>query len=227
MIVVAYGRILPPSLLNLAPRGCINVHASILPRYRGAAPIQWAIARGERETGVSIMQMDEGMDTGPVFSVRRLPIADEDTSGTLADRLARLGAEALVEALPSILGGTALATPQDGASATSAPILTKEHGRLDFAQPAPSVRDWIRAMDPWPGAETRLGAEPLRLFGARLVSGRGEPGVVMGADRDGLLVACREGAIGVSELQLPGRKRMPARAFLAGRPIPAGTRLGA
>jgi methionyl-tRNA formyltransferase len=226
IVVVAYGRILPPAILELPPHGCLNVHASLLPKYRGAGPIQWAIARGETETGVSLMRMDAGMDTGPVYAMRRLAIAEDDTAGSLSDKLARLGAEALAELLPRILDGTASTTAQDNDHASHAPLLTKEHGLLDFTKPAREVRDWIRAMDPWPTAHTLLAGEALRLFGAKLVSGNGAAGTVMGLDRDGLLVACGQGAVGIAELQLPGRKRMPARALLAGRPIPTGTKLG-
>jgi methionyl-tRNA formyltransferase len=226
IVVVAYGRILPPRVLALPPHGCLNVHGSILPKYRGAAPIQWALARGERETGVTIMRMDAGMDTGPMLLVRRQPIADADTAGTLFESLARLGAEALRQALVDLKAGGLVETPQEDAGATYAPMLKKEQGVVDFAQPARAVRDWIRAMDPWPGASTTIEGGPLRLFGAKLISGGGAAGVVMGADRDGLLVGCGEGAIAVGELQLPGGKRMPARALLAGRPIPTGTRLG-
>jgi methionyl-tRNA formyltransferase len=225
-IVVAYGRILPTALLTLPARGCLNVHASLLPRYRGAAPIQWAIARGEHETGVTIMRLDEGMDTGPVVLERREPIAEDDTAGSLAERLAKLGAVALAYALDLARGGPLPETPQDPTAATYAPLLAKEQGQVDFRQPARTVRDWIRAMDPWPGAWTTLRGEPLRLFAPRIVSGRGEPGLVLGADRDGLLVACGEGAVGVGELQLPSRKRMPTRALLAGQPIAPGTVLG-
>jgi len=226
IVVVAYGRILPKTILELPPRGCINVHASILPKYRGAAPIQWAIARGEAETGVTIMQIDEGMDSGAMLLVEKMSIADDDNAATLSARLARLGAQALVRALPGVIDGTLPPTPQDHARATHAPILTKEHGRVDFGKPAREVRDWIRAMDPWPGAETSLGGEPLKLFSPKLISGGGAAGTVMGADRDGLLIACGQGAIGVAELQLPGKKRMPAKALLAGHPIPVGTKLG-
>ena len=226
IVVAAYGRILPASVLAVPPRGCINVHASLLPRLRGAAPIAWAIARGDRETGVTIMQMEEGLDTGPMLLVRSCPIADDDTAGTLSVKLARIGAEALADALAGLAAGTLTATPQDSTLATHAPLLDKEQGRVDFEKPAAAVRDWIRAMDPWPGAWTTLEGERLRLFSARVVSGQGAAGSVMGADRDGLLIACGQGAIGVGELQLPGRKRMPARALLAGRPIPLGSRLG-
>src|SRR5262249_21325725 len=176
IVVVAYGRILPKTILELPPRGCINVHASILPKYRGAAPIQWAIARGETETGVTIMQIDEGMDSGAMLLVEKIPISDDDNAATLSSKLSRLGAQALVRALPGVIDGTLLPVAQDHAAATHAPILTKEHGRVDFGKPAREVRDWIRAMDPWPGAETSLGGEPLKLFSPKLVSGGGAPG---------------------------------------------------
>jgi methionyl-tRNA formyltransferase len=225
VIVVAYGRILPPALLELAPRGAINVHASLLPKYRGAAPIQWAIARGESETGVTIMQMDAGMDTGPALLMRSLAIADEDSAATLSARLARLGADALGDALDLLAAGKLQPMPQDGSHATMAPMLNKEHGRVDFTRSARQVRDWIRAMDPWPSAYTQLGGEPLRLFSPKIISGGGEAGRVMGADRDGLLIACGEGAIAIAELQLPGGKRLAAKAFLAGHPVAVGTQL--
>ena len=226
IVVVAYGRILPRALLELPPRGCINVHASVLPRYRGAAPIAWAIARGETSTGITLMQMEAGLDTGPILHVRTLPIAPDDTTGTLSEKLSRLGALALAEALERLKAGTLVPTPQDPALATHAPPLEKGQGRVDFGRPAPEVERWIRALDPWPGAETLLEGTPLRLFRPRVVSGAGAPGRVMGADRDGLLVSCGEGAVGIGELQLPGRRRMPAAALLAGRPIPIGTVLG-
>jgi methionyl-tRNA formyltransferase len=227
IVVAAYGKILPRAVLDIPPRGCINVHGSLLPRYRGAAPIQWAVIRGERETGITIMRMDEGMDTGDMLLKRSVPITDEDTAGTLEAKLAPLGAELLVEALQRLEEGTLAGEPQDPALATLAPRLTKDHGRVDFTRPAREVRDLVRGVDPWPGAFTLLRGERLALFAPRLVSGGGAPGTVLGADRDGLLVACGEGAVGLRELQLPGRKRLPAAAFLAGRPLPPGTVLGA
>jgi methionyl-tRNA formyltransferase len=225
-IVVAYGKILPPEVLAAPRLGCLNVHASLLPKYRGAAPIQWAIIRGERETGVTLMQMDAGMDTGPMLLERRLPIDDTVTGGELHERLAPLGAELLVEGMAKLKAGALVPKAQDSSQATMAPPLTKDTGRVDFWTGARVVRDLVRGCDPWPGGFTLLGGEVLKLFRPKIVSGRGEPGVVMGADRDGLLVGCGADAIGFFELQLPGRKRMPARALLAGRPIPAGTKLG-
>jgi len=225
-VVVAYGRILPQALLDLPRLGPFNVHASVLPRLRGAAPIQWAIIRGESETGVSIMRMEAGLDTGPVAAVRKLPIADDDTTGTLSEKLSRLGAELLVETLPAIAGGTLRLTSQDDAGATLAPPLTKADGVLRWAQPARLVSAQARGVDPWPGAATTLHGEPLKLFAPRLVPERGEgPGSVIEAGERGLVVACGEGtAIAFAELQFPGKRRMPAG--LARDRIPRGTMLG-
>jgi methionyl-tRNA formyltransferase len=225
-VVVAYGKILPADLLAVLRLGCWNVHGSVLPRWRGAAPIQRALLAGEAEAGVTLMQMDAGMDTGPVLQTHAIPVADDDTSGTLHDRLAPLGAALLLDGLGRLRAGTLVATPQDHARATLAPKIEKGEGRIEWTQPAARVRDRIRAVDPWPGAFTTVDGEPLKLWRPRLVSGGGPPGVVLGADRDGLLVACGEGAIAVGELQLPGRRRMAASALLSGRPIPAGSVLG-
>jgi methionyl-tRNA formyltransferase len=225
-VVVAYGRILPPEVLAAPKHGCLNVHASLLPKYRGAAPIQWAIIRGERETGVTLMQMDAGMDTGDMLAKRTLAIDEWVTAGQLHTRLAPLGAELLVEGLAKLTAGTLVREEQDDAAATMAPMLTKETGRVDFGAGARVVRDLVRGCDPWPTAYTSLGGEPLKLFRAKVVSGRGAPGVVIGADRDGLLVGCGDDAIAFAELQLPGKKRMPAAALLAGRQMPVGTKLG-
>jgi methionyl-tRNA formyltransferase len=226
-VVVAYGKILPPEMLAVPKLGCLNVHASLLPKYRGAAPIQWAIIRGERETGVTLMQMDAGMDTGDMLLTRALAIDEWVTAGQLHTRLAPLGAELLVEGLARLKAGTLEPRKQDDAEATMAPMLTKETGRVDFAAGARAVRDLARGCDPWPTAYTLLGGEPLKLFRAKVISGHGAPGVVMGADRDGLLVGCGDDAIAFGELQLPGKKRMPATALLAGRQMPVGTKLGA
>ena len=225
-VVVAYGKILPPEVLTAPKHGCLNVHASLLPKYRGAAPIQWAIIRGERETGVTLMQMDAGMDTGDMLAKRTLAIDEWVTAGQLHTRLAPLGAELLVEGLAALKAGTLVREKQNDAEATMAPMLTKETGRVDFAAGARAVRDLVRGCDPWPSAYTLYGGEPLKLFRAKIVSGRGTPGVVLGADRDGLLVGCGDDAVAFAELQLPGKKRMSATALLAGRPMPAGTKLG-
>jgi methionyl-tRNA formyltransferase len=225
-VVIAYGKILPPDLLTVPKHGCWNVHGSILPKYRGAAPIQRALMAGEAETGVTLMQMDAGMDTGPTFLVHKIPVTDEDTSGTMHEKLSLLGAAALAEGLALLAAGTLRGTVQHDSLATAAPMLEKEEGRIDWSQPARAVRDRVRAVDPWPGAFTVLDGEIVKCWGAKILSGSGAPGVVLGADREGLWVGCGEGVVALAELQLPGRKRMEARALLAGRPIPPGTKLG-
>jgi methionyl-tRNA formyltransferase len=225
-VVVAYGKILPRAVLDAPARGCINVHGSLLPKYRGAAPIQWAVIEGEAETGVTIMQLDEGMDTGPMLARRSTPIGDEDTAGSLFARLAPLGAALLVETIARLDAITP--EPQDPGLATHAPMLDKGDGRVDWSKPARVVRDRIRGLDPWPGAFTELAAsgapaEPLKLYRARLADGGGPPGTVLGSGPAGLVVACGDGAVALGELQLPGKKRLEARAFLAGRPLVPGT----
>lgn len=224
-VVVAYGRILPPDLLVVPRLGPWNVHASLLPKYRGAAPIQWAIVRGEHETGVSIMRMEAGLDTGPVAAQVREPIGPYDTAGMLAPRLASLGAKLLLATLPSISDGSVVLREQDHAAATLAPPLEKADGRLDFAQPAAAVSAHARGMDPWPGASVMLDGESVKVFAPRIVAGSAEPGRVLGVTPEGLVVACRDRAVAFGELQFPGRKRMPAKALVAGHPIPPGARL--
>jgi methionyl-tRNA formyltransferase len=224
-VVVAYGRILPVPVLEVPRLGPWNVHGSLLPRYRGAAPIQWSIIRGESKTGIGIMRMEAGLDTGPVASSAETPISDEDTAGTLAARLAQLGAALLVETIPRIADGSAIVVPQDHAQATLAPMLKKEDGWLDFSRPAREVSARARGVDPWPGPTALLEGEPIKLFAPRVVTGQGAPGTVIGAGAGGLVVACGTDALTFGELQLPGRKRLPAAAVLAGRPIPPGTAL--
>ena len=225
-VVVAYGRILPPDLLAIPRLGPWNVHASLLPKFRGAAPIQWAVIRGEGESGVAIMRMEEGLDTGPVASVAREPIQVEDTAGSLASRLAPLGARLLVETIPRIADGAVSLQVQDHAAATLAPPLTKADGQLDFRQPAHMVSAQARGVDPWPGATVLLHGEQAKVFLPTTVDGQGQPGEVLGLRSQGLAIACGMGVIAFSEIQLPGRKRMPAKALLAGHPIPSGTLLG-
>jgi methionyl-tRNA formyltransferase len=222
-VVVAYGRILPPDLLAVPRLGPWNVHASILPKFRGAAPIQWAVIRGETETGVAIMRMEEGLDTGPVAALAREPIGADDTAGTLATRLAPLGARLLVDTLPRIADQTVELREQNHVSATLAPPLTKAHGLLDFRQPAHAVSAQARGVDPWPGATVLLQGEAAKFFHPTLVDGQGQPGEVLGLRPQGLAIACGTGVIAFSEIQLAGRKRMPAKALLAGHPISPGT----
>lgn len=225
-VVVAYGKILPLGVLEAFPLGCVNVHASLLPAYRGAAPIQRAVIDGLRETGVTIMKLDEGMDTGPVLLERRVAIRDDDTSGTLAPRLAEVGAEALACALAAIEDGTATWTPQDDARATYAARLDKQDGRIDWSAPAAAVRNLIRGVDPWPGATTELGDHSLKLFGASAAEGQGRPGEILAIEPAGALIACGTGAVRVAELQLAGKRRMSATDLARGRGIAAGQVLG-
>lgn len=228
MIVVAYGLILPPKVLAMPRFGCWNVHASLLPKYRGAAPIQWAVLNGDATTGVTLMQMEAGLDTGPMMLKREVPIADDDTAGTMFEKLAPVGAALLLEGLDALSRGAIAPERQDDTQATLAPMLEKEQGRVDFAQPARRVRDWIRGMDPWPGAFTSLDGEVLKVWGPRLAEGEAgaAPGMVLGAGGGLLRVACGEGAVAIGEAQLPGRKRMPIASLVAGRPVPRGTILG-
>ncbi len=220
-VVAAYGRILPAELLTLPRLGCLNVHGSILPKWRGAAPIQWAIAAGDAETGVTLMQMDEGLDTGDVLLIRRLPIGPEDTGGTLHDALAQLGATLLREGMPDYFAGALLRVKQDDAAHTLAPILDKTHGRMDFSLPARLVECRVRGFSPWPGAFTFLAPgtrESLKVHRAKVVEGRAgaAPGTVLGMTPP--TVACADGsAIELLEVQPEGKRRMLAREWAAGR----------
>ncbi|MEZ4358894.1 MAG: methionyl-tRNA formyltransferase [Kofleriaceae bacterium] len=234
-VVVAYGKILPRAILELFPRGCVNVHGSILPRYRGAAPVQRAVMAGDEETGVTIMMLDEGMDTGPALLTRPLAIGPAETSGELLARMAPVGAAALVEALALLAAGEARPVEQDHARATHAAMLAKEEGEIDFTRPARLVSAQIRGVDPWPGAFARLvGAEPsappLKVFGA-VVAASGEPGgapgEVLEIGAQGARVACGEGSVWLRELQVPGRKRMAAAQLAAGRGLAVGQVFGA
>lgn len=225
IVVVAYGQILPQAILDIPRLGCINVHASLLPKYRGAAPINWAVARGETVTGVTIMKMDAGMDTGPMLHVRELPIGEDDAAGTLFGKLSLLGAEALEEALAKLRAGALEETPQDDALATYAPMLKKEHGRIDWARPAPEIRDLVRGMDPWPSAYTAHGGKMLKVLAAALSDGRGAPGEILAVDKDGIVVACGAGALRLLSVQPEGGKAMPAWPYAQGRRIGKGERL--
>lgn len=223
-IVVAYGKILPKAVLEALPRGCLNVHASLLPKYRGAAPVQWAVIDGEVETGVDIMQLDEGMDTGPVLYQRKVAIEPEETSGELLARLGPLGAEALLYTLGELAAGRAVATPQDHGRATHARMLTKADGAIDFTQPTTLVAARIRGVDPWPGAQTLLRGQIAKLFRARRSdkTAGAPPGTVLAIDDAGLHVACSDGAVLIREIQPPNRKRMPPAQLANGRGIAVG-----
>jgi len=228
VVVVAYGHILPKSILDIPRLGCINVHASLLPRYRGAAPINWSVARGETVTGVTIMRMDEGMDTGPILHVREVPIGEEDTAETMYPKLSLLGAEALREALRKLREGTLDGTPQDSALATYAPMLKKEHGRIDWSRPAREVRDLARGMAPWPSAVALHAGKTLKVL-ASAVAGEsgaaGEPGEVVALGHDGIAVACGDGVLRLRVVQPEGGKAMDAWAYAQGRRVTTGERL--
>ncbi len=222
IVVTAFGRILPKDILDLPRLGCINVHASLLPRWRGAAPIQRAVLAGDTETGVAIMRMEEGLDTGPVYRVVRTPIEPHETSGMLFERLAGLGGDVLRETLEQFetLGEP---VPQDDALATHAAMLSKAEGRVDWTRSAQQVVDHVRGMDPWPCAFTSRGDLVIRLYGARICAaeeGSASPaGTVISVDEDGLRVACGSGAVCIAELQPAGKRRMPAAAYASGRPF--------
>lgn len=228
-LVIAYGRILPASVLSAPSRGAVNLHASLLPKLRGAAPIQWAIARGETETGVALMQMDEGCDTGPVFLARRISIGPDETAGELSLRLGALAADIVRDELPRVMTGDLEATPQDHARATLAPLLTKADGALDWTASATLVHDRARAMSPWPGAHTTLDGKHFKILVTRVASQsgkEGEPGAII-AFEDGMLrVACGDGAIWILRAQLEGKKPLDAAQLVAGRSVTIGRHLG-
>ena len=228
VVVVAYGHILPKSILDIPRLGCINVHASLLPKYRGAAPINWAVARGETVTGVTIMRMDEGMDTGPILHVREMPIGEEDTAETMFSKLSILGADALGEALRKLREGTLDETPQDASLATYAPLLTKEHGRIDWSRPAGEVRNLVRGMTPWPSAFALHAGKTLKVLSSAVAgesAAAGEPGEVVGLGRDGIAVTCGEGVLRLQAVQPEGGKAMDAWAYAQGRRVKTGERL--
>lgn len=206
MVVVAYGLILPQAVLDLPRLGCINSHASLLPRWRGAAPIQRAIEAGDDASGVTVMQMEAGLDTGPMLLKVSTPITAEDTGGTLHDRLAALGSQAVARAVDALAAGTLQPEPQDDALATYAHKLSKDEARIDWRRPAVELERLVRAFNPWPICHTTLGGEALKVHAARLGAGQGEPGHILEASRNGLTVACGEGALSLTRLQLPGGK---------------------
>ena len=224
-VVVAYGHILRPAVLTLPALGMINVHASLLPRWRGAAPIQHAILAGERETGVSIMQMEEGLDSGPVLHRIATPVDPDDTAGSLGARLAELGATALLDALSLLTAGFAKPEPQDPAGATLAAKIDRDSARLDWGREAVALARQVRAFDPAPGAWTTLGDAPLKLFGAVPTGGQGAPGCVLAAGEH-LVIGCGEGALAVREVQPAGRTRLAVAEWVRGRGVAVGARLG-
>ena len=227
LVVAAYGLLLPPPLLDWPRYGCINIHASLLPRWRGAAPIQRALLAGDRETGISIMRMDAGLDTGPVIARHRLTIAERDTAGGLHDKLAQQGARAIVAALQQLQrDGHLTAEAQSDAGATYAAKVERSEALIDWQQSAHAIDRRIRAFNPAPGAQTTLAGQTVKLWEALPAGGSGAPGTVVRADSTGILVACGEGTLNLTSMQRAGGRRVSAAAFLAGHPLPAKTRLG-
>lgn len=229
-VVAAYGKILPGWLLAIPRLGCINVHASLLPRYRGAAPINWAIANGERETGVTIMQMDAGMDTGPMLAKRATDIGVDETAPDLAARLAQLGAELLSETLPRIERGVIKPIAQDDSEATYAPMLKREDGLIDWRMTAREIANRVRAFQPWPGSYTEFREKRLTIWRARAEpttsTEAAEPGTILTIDKTGIVVACADStALRIEEVQIEGKRRVTAREFANGARLSPGNRL--
>ena len=230
-LVVAYGRILPKDVLDAPRLGCVNVHASLLPKYRGAAPITWAVVHGETESGVTMMLLDEGMDTGATLEAFAIPIGESETAGQLSDRLALVGAAAVRTSLPRFVAGGYVPVKQDDARATLAPMLKKDDGAIDFAKPARAVHDHVRGMSPWPGAHTKLHGKILKVHEAKVSPGiearaLALPGEVLVADKGHLLVACGEGAVELSSVQPEGKRAMRGVEWVMGRGVKEGERFG-
>jgi methionyl-tRNA formyltransferase len=232
-LVVAYGRILPADVLAGPRLGCVNIHASLLPKYRGAAPITWAVVRGETETGITLMQMDAGMDTGAMLETWRIPIEPDESAGDLSERLSQLGARAVREGVPKVVARAYEPEAQDESRATLAPMLKKEDGAIDFGQRARAVHDHVRGMSPWPGAFTRLSGKVIKVL-ATAVAGvtsplGAKPGEVVLADKNHVVVACggeRREAVDLLRVQLEGKKPVTAGEWFGGRGVKQGDRLG-
>jgi methionyl-tRNA formyltransferase len=215
IVVVAYGQILPRDVLEVPRWACLNLHASLLPRWRGAAPIQAAIAAGDYETGITVMYMDEGLDTGDILLQRSVEILTNDTGGSLHDRLAQIAPEALLESLRLLVAGNAPRIPQDNARATYAPKLKREHGQIEWSESAEAIERKIRAYNPWPGAFMKVDRQNLKVFSASVVNLNGQPGEILGSDKD-LIVATGKGALCLAQVQLEGKRRMSVAEFLRG-----------
>lgn len=222
MVVAAYGLLLPPSVLAIPPRGCVNIHASLLPRWRGAAPIARAIEAGDATTGVTLMQMDAGLDTGPILLQEAIPIAPQETAGALHDKLARLGARLIVAALADVDRLTPIPQPSEGV--TYAPKIDKREMAIDWRLPAAALERKLRAFDPQPGRLATLDGETFKLWRGRVVSGRGTPGEILRIDEQGIVVACGEEALAITELQKAGGRRLVCADFLRGHPLSVGMR---
>lgn len=226
IVVVAFGQILPQSLLDIPRHGCINIHASLLPRYRGAAPLNWCLINGESETGITTMLMDAGLDTGDMLIKRAIPIGTDEDAQSLHDRLSLLGAETIDETLDRLLAGTLPREKQDDSLSCYAPMLKKEDGLIDWTREPQQIKNLVRGFTPWPGAYTSLDGKTLKLFKVSVANEAGSPGLVMTTGKDGIIVACGSGSLRIEELQLEGRKRLAAAEFLAGCRLEPGSRLG-
>lgn len=226
MVVVAFGQILPKEILEMTPYGCINVHASLLPKYRGAAPIQWAVIHGEKVSGVTTMQMDEGLDTGDMLLKTEIVLDEKETGGSLHDKLAQAGAKLLVETLQALKEQTVTAVKQGESPTEYARMLDKELGNIDWSRPAETIERLIRGLNPWPSAYTGWNGKVMKIWEAQVCMQDTEPvppGTVVAVEKDGFLVKTGKGLLKVTALQIPGKKRMEAGAFLRGYPMEAGT----
>ena len=226
MVVVAFGQIIPLSILKMPKYGCVNIHGSLLPKYMGAAPIQWAVLDGEKETGITTILMDEGIDTGDILLKKTIKIDADETSGSLFDKLMALGAKTILETLDELEKGNLTPTKQGESPTAYAKMLTKAMGLIDFTKSAKELDCFVRGMDPWPSAYTLLAGKTLKLWKVRVVEGDGKAGSVIGIDKESFTIACGEGAIEVLEVQLEGKKRMSAGDFLKGSTLNIGQELG-
>lgn len=228
IVVVAYGQILPESILNIPKYGCINVHGSLLPKYRGAAPIQWAVLDGEEKTGITTMYMEKGLDTGDMIDKAEIVLDPKETAGTLHDKLMEIGANLLLETLEKLENETAVRIKQNDSESCYASMLTKEMGQIDFSKSAREIECLIRGMNPWPSAYTSLNGKTLKVWEAEVLTENlgEEPGTVIDVTKDAIVVACKEGALKLLEIQMAGKKRMKVSAFLLGYQVEKGMKLG-
>ncbi|MDD6058260.1 MAG: methionyl-tRNA formyltransferase [Clostridiales bacterium] len=224
IIVVAFGQLIPKEILEIPRYGCVNVHASLLPKYRGAAPVQWAVMNGDAVSGVTTMRMDEGLDTGDMIFKEEVILREDETGGSLFERLSKVGAKLCVKTMQAIEDGTAVYTPQDSKGATHTAKISKEMGRIDWSMEAKKIECLIRGLSPWPSAYTRLGDKVLKIWSAKVVSGEvcAEPGHIVKVERDRILVQAKDGILALLEVQLEGKKRMSVESFLNGYPIEQG-----
>jgi methionyl-tRNA formyltransferase len=223
IVVVAFGQILPKDLLEIPPAGCVNVHASLLPKYRGAAPLNWCIVNGEQETGVTTMLMDVGLDTGPMLLKASLTIGPDEGIQSLHDRMSVVGAELLARTIDGLKQGSITPQEQDNSQSSYAPLLKKEHGIVDWQRTATEIHNQVRGLSIWPGVVTQLDGVQIKLHRTTVADGNGQPGTVISSGKGGIEVACGQGSLIIKELQSAGSKRMDAASFMAGRPIAVGT----